>query len=270
MELSQVEYKLTSAINKNISYELSALVDADSLFYGVFDYTKTLVWAGRVRLSETNQLKQELLDHGIKIRKVKIGILNSQHTIIPNDEFNTDTIQDIVTHVNYIDQPDQYIFRNEYSVQHKLRVLYAVEKEVIKTLNAAFDNCQLIHVNFAQIESITEAETSQDHQVRLCFYESTFCLTIVNKEQLLLCNTYDYDRNEDVLYFLGLAFDRLGLDHSTQSVEVGGYIPHDGELLTELEKYFGGIRYATGYIKSKLASTEEHLHLPLYMISKCA
>lgn len=270
MELSHIEYKLTSSINKNIFYELSALVDADSLFYGVFDYNKTLVWAGHTSLSHTDQLKQELLDNEIKIRKVKIGILNSQHTIIPNGEFNTDTIRDIVTHVNHIDQPEQYIYRSEYSVQHKLRVLYAVQKEVIRTLNAAFDNCQLIHVNFAQVESTSNGGVTQDYTVRLCFYESIFCLTIVDKEQLILCNTYDYSRNQDVLYFLGLAFERLGLDPSTQSVEVGGYVTHDGDLLSELKRYFGGIRYATGYIKSKLKSSEEHYHLPLYMISKCA
>lgn len=270
MELNRIEYKLTSSINKNISYELSALVDADSLFYGVFDYSRTLVWAGNTHLSQTDQLKQELLDNDIKIRKVKVGILNSQHTIIPNDEFNTETIKDIVTHVNHIDQPEQYIYRSEYSVEHKLRVLYAVQKDVIKTLNTAFDNCQLIHVNYAQVVSTSDVVATQDCMVRLCFYESRFCLTVVDKEQLILCNTYDYSSNQDVLYFLGLAFERLGLTYSTQSVEVGGYVIHEGDLLSELKRYFGGIRYATGYIKSNLKHSEEHYHLPLYMISKCA
>jgi len=270
LELSHIEYKLTSSINKNISYELSALIDADSLFYGVFDYNKTLVWAGHGSLSETDKLKAELFDNGITIRKVKIGILSSPHTIIPNEEFNTDTIKDLITHVNHIQQPEQYIYRNEYSVQHKLRVLYAVEKDVIRTINSAFDNCQLIHVNFAQVESTKTEGSQEDHIVRLCFYESSFCLSIVHSQQLILCNTYNYSNNQDVLYFLGLAFNRLGLEHRTQAVEVGGYVIHDGELLQELKRYFGGIRYATGYIKSKLESSEEHYHLPLYMISKCA
>ena len=269
MELRDLEYRAPGAFNKNISYELSALIDADSLVYGVFDYNRTLIWAGRGSLSEIDSLKEELINNGITIRKVKVGILSSPHTIIPNDEFNTDTIKDMITHVNHIGQPEQYIYRNDYAVQHKLRVLYAVKKDVVKKLNSSFDNCQLIHVNFAQVESTQSAE-EQNHMVRLCFYEASFCMSIVHKDQLILCNTYRRRDSQDVLYFLGLAFERLGLEHSSQTIEVGGFIMHDGPLLMELKKYFGGIQYATGFIKSKLKQSEKHYHLPLYMISKCA
>ena len=77
MELRDLEYRAHGAINKNISYELSALIDADSLVYGVFDYNRTLIWAGRGSLSEIDSLKEELINNGIKIRKVKVGILSS-------------------------------------------------------------------------------------------------------------------------------------------------------------------------------------------------
>jgi len=269
LELRDLEYKAPGAINKNISYELSALIDADSLVYGVFDYNRTLIWAGRGSLSGIDSLKEELSKNGITIRKVKVGILSSPHTIIPNDEFNTDTIRDMITHVNHIVQPEQYIYRNDYAVEHKLRVLYAVKKEVVKKLNISFENCQLIHVNFAQVES-TETAEGQNHMVRLCFYESSFCMSIVLQDQLILCNTYRRRDSQDVLYFVALAFERLGLDHSSQTIEVGGFVMHNDPLLRELKKYFGGIKYATGYIRSNLKQSDEHYHLPLYMISKCA
>ncbi len=267
MELDLIEYKASASINKDISYELSALINADSLFYGVFDYAKTLIWAANIPLSRIGLLREELSKNDISIRKFKAGYYSTHYTIIPNEEFDSLNSEILFEHVNGLENHNDSILRNEYSEQFGMRLIYKVPKEIVRVVNQAFDNCSMIHANFAQIETMQNQENTA---VRLCFYDSSFDITVISHEKLILSNSFDYKGGQDVLYFLGLTFERLGLDYRVQTIELGGLIQYDGEVVQLLKEYFGSIQYATNYIKSDLDRSEEHFHLPLYMISKCA
>ncbi len=267
MELDLIEYKASATINKDISYELSALINADSLFYGVFDYAKTLIWAARIPLSRISLLREELGKNDINIRKFKAGFYSTAYTIIPNEEYSSADSETLYEHVNHYESPNDYILRSDYSEQFGLRLIYSVPKEVVKLVNQAFDNCSMIHANFAQLETMPSNDESL---VRLCFHDASFDLSVTQNNQLKLSNSFEYETVKDLLYFVGLTFERLGLDHRNQIIELGGLIDYEGEVVQMLKEYFGAVRYGNGYIKSDLERSEEHIHLPLYMISKCA
>ena len=142
-------------------------------------------------------------------------------------------------------------------------------QDIIKDINQAFQTSSLVHINYAQFQTMSFSDSGEP-SIRVCIYDSTFDITVCSASQLILSNTYNYYTHEDVLYFMGLVFDRLNLDHRNQRIEIGGLITYDSDLLHLLREYFGRIEFATGYFGSDLNNELEHIHLPLYMISQCA
>ncbi len=269
MEIDLVEYRSSDSINKDITYELSALINADSLFYGVLDYNGHLVWAAEIALNNINLLKQELLSNNINIRKFKVGIQNQLYTIVPNEEYGSAASKELLLHTNAINDTEEYLIRNDYSEAFGLRYIYALPNHLVKEINGAFDNCSLVHAAHANLEWLPTSSTTTI-QVHMCFYREHFDLTISKSTTLMLSNTFRFSSEQDVLYFLGLAFDRLQLDAVSQEITVGGFIIHDGSMILALRDYFGHVRIATDRIKSDTDHAQKHYHLPLYMISKCA
>lgn len=268
MEIKDIVYRPTESINNDKSYELSALINADSFFYGIFDYGSNLKCA--FGLPQSSSKFSDLVSaQEMGIRKAKIGIVNTLFTLVPDKEFAVKDSFQWLSSACRIDNPEDYIIRNDYSDEYKLRVVYAVPKPLMKDIKESIDNCSLVHFVFSCLDSIPN--TGSKKKVRLIKLDKFIVIVVKDGNQLLLANMYDYQSNMDILYFLSLVFDRLNLDSKEQHIELAGMFSKEDNLIDLLLDYYGNIQLAEGYLKLiyNEAFSEYHF-LPLYCISKCA
>ncbi len=268
MELNNIVYRTSESINQDISYELSALVNADSFFYGLLDYGTKLKAAYGIK---HNDAPFSDMVHGqpYKIRKTKIGIHNNLFTIVPDKEFSVKHSFDWLSQVCQLEHPEDYIIRNDYSDQFKLRVIYAVPKPLMRDIKESVENCSLVHFVFACLDSIPNV--GPQIKVRVVILDTHFVLVVKRGNGLLLANSYDYTSWQDILYFLSLAYDKLGLNRLEDPIELSGMIKSDDTLISLLVDYFGKVQLASNYLNiDQSQSVSEHHFLPLYCISKCA
>ncbi len=267
MELRNWNYRSEEPINKNISFELSALVNADSFVFGVFDHARDLKLADAKSWSELMDTDLDQLVSDVKIRKTKLGVMNSLFSIVPESEFKLSHSSIFLGHVCDLMDAEHHMIRNDYSERFQLRVIYAVEKDVIKKVQESLVSPSLSHFVYACIDSMPD--TSQQ-AVRVVKIGDQAVILVTQGDRLILANQYTIHTDSDILYYLSLIFERLGLDREQQPVEIVGEVEKTGSLYSLLSQYYGELMIPAEPQLISTATIADHVYHPLYYISKCA
>jgi uridine kinase len=263
LELEKLNYQSEGLINKELSYELSALLVADSLFYGVLDYNR------RLRKANFKNLDHSVIgsiESEYTIRKTKVGILSRIFTILPSHEFSSSFAHDFIEHTHLLNNENNYLIRNDYCEKFNLRVVYAVLKEDLDFLQSSFDTPILYHFITTAIENL---DTSRiDNEVRVVLLDGIMIVTVHNGTKLMMANVYDYYDTASFLYFISLTFRQLDLDHAHQLITLSGMIDQPDEMVTTMKRYYGNVQIAEGGILTE-SNMPTHYYHPLYCVSKC-
>lgn len=264
MELEHLDYSSEGTINKDISYELSALLDADSLFYGVLDYSRRLKKAAYLTLDRE---VQDPIEKEYKIRKVKIGILSPIFTLVPAQEFSSSHAADLIQHNHLLPDGVDHLIRNDYCEKFNIRVVYAVTKQDLDFLTTSFEAPSLHHFITACIEDLDVSVTGV--QFRVILLSGKMTIVVHEGEKLLLANTYAYTDTATFLYFVTLVFKQLGLDRLDQLITISGYLSISDEIIATIKKYYAQVQFVDHSVILD-SDVPRHYYHPLYLVSKCA
>lgn len=250
--------------NTDIKYELSALLDADSFFYGLFDYGSKLAFSNNI--DSIDGLAQESWRGQTKLRKTKIGLLNSLIVMIPETEFRAADIAPIVTTTCNLSDTSQYIIRSDRIEKHGLRVCYAVPKELVKTMTNTLDGPILNHYVSTFLDSIT------DTSVNALYIDLSSDLLIIaacRDGKLFFANTYLIKESLDGLYWISSVHKSVFEDdratpifYSGKNIEVSTLLITLGSYYSQLKKMTHSISFDGDPIKGDV------YYYPLYCISQ--
>lgn len=264
MELIDYNYQSEGLINKEISYELSALIDADSLFYGIIDYRKQLKRAVRVGLHNLdNQALTSQIDYSI--RKTKVAFLSNQFCLVPTHEYSNNYGAELLWH-GQKDADSDYILRNDYCEKFDLRVIYSIRRDDIYRFQDSTSPIALHHFVTACLETCDTTNPSK--KVKLMIFDHKLLILVHEGKRLLICNVYDYNEPTTLLYYVSLVYEQMKLDRQSQSVEIAGLLTSKEDTFHLLKKYFGNISFAD-YGLSLDGFQAPHVYHPLYCVSQC-
>lgn len=249
---------------KEIKYELSALLDADSFFYGLFDYGSKLAFSNII--SSINELDKEDWQERVQLRKSKIGLLNNLVVFIPEVEFKSADIPAILSSVCGIPDVSEYIIRADRSEKFDLRICYAVPKSLIKTMTTTLDGPILHHYLSSFLESIGGLEPTGLYM----HYSGEVLIMIALKDgHLAFSNIYKADESLNAFYWLSLAHQSIFEEDKSVPIYYSGRGMRTTSILGTIQSYFPHVNKMTHSIsldETKLSNEVEFY--PLHCISE--
>lgn len=246
-------------------YELSALIDADSFFYGVFDYGQSIQRIGRSTFAhpETASL---LKDSRATIRKFKLALLSPVFTLIPREEYSPEDLGSYLT-ATYPDLPlYQYILRSDHISQLDVRVCYPVEKNQLTALTNRYDSASLTHYVSTLLEYIPR---EKDGIYVLCIEDNAIVIGM-KSGRLHFCNQERLKSYLDTFYTIQNACDLLYEGDNNYTIYIAGAGNKMDELISLLQKYHPHIEPLSPQMTmdGEIVTDSNYL-FPLYTISKC-
>lgn len=244
--------------------ELSALIDADSSFYASWDEHEHLITAS----SHAGKFSlPALMDtRPMESKKTKVAILNSLFTLVPNAEFDFDSIESYLKFNVSISQEKNLLFRTEQSELWDLRIVYAVSKSLIKEINTLGEQTSLFHLVTAMIDHIRPQQDSK-WSIHNCILNQKTVVLVHREGKLRLANVYMTEEPLSLLYYNSLITHQLRIKKSELSIGLSGMVQNEDAYYKLLHKYFNTIHFESLQDSDFPAS---HRYLPLYCIKKCA
>ena len=121
-----------------------------------------------------------------------------------------------------------------------------------------------------QYSKFNQKETT----VYLNICKKKFIITILNKGKLLLNNTFDYQNNEDFLYYILFCFEQLDLSTEKTKIILHGLITESDEKFKIIYKYIRNVTFGErpkqfNYSKN-IEQTEGQKYFGLFSQVLCA
>ncbi len=250
-----------SDLNTDKYAELSAVIDGDSFFYGLWDESQNLIGTdiNRGIFPFFEQIPSQ-------ITKMQFGVLNNIFSVVPEKIFDPSLAELFVSHANGVAKIDQHIFRSDYVTRFNVRVVYAVRSLVIKQLNNRFSKPSCVHLTTAFLESLVTL--TFDYKIHLMLHNEKALLCLTKGEELLLVNVFPVLQPSDLLYFTSLICQRFELAQAKIPIQVSGMVNEGDEQLVTLGTYFGNIRLRELPIQGPVKNA--HCDHALYSVRKCA
>lgn len=233
---------------------LSLLIDNELFMYAIFtqNYSE-LVELCHVSKNETGHLhnntdKTKFLINNYrladkKFENVNIAILNSDFTILPESFAIKEHSKEILEFSSGSN------FKNSFN--HKFNNLsfnYFIEGELIHFLEKIFKNATIRHAGGLSINLLFNNYSLQKCDLLLNFNEGVFELLAKENNNLLYYNVFNYETNEDVMYFLLFMMEQFNLDPKKITLLIAGQMEAESDLYKTLKKYIKNIGFAVNNI----------------------
>lgn len=254
--------------NSGKSCELSALLYADSFFYGLMDYGQLLLKTGVQKSAELSTILSDNLDY--KIRRTRLAVMDNNFVIFPEGSYTSENIGTAFYHSHGF-TVERYLFRSDSMDDLGLKVVYAIDKEKVKWINQTFDSPSLIHFTTAMLSNVKLKEGDAASRLHVCLVGSQLSLVLIVDNNLKWCNTYDCGNVKAFLYYIGLVSEIFLLPTNELELYLSGWLDKDHLYVKELNKYFSLLKFQDQGINFYGVNTDNHQYYhPLVAISKCA
>lgn len=254
---------------QNKSYELSAVIDADSFFYVLSDYGDKYIHHGKASMAELS-VDKLVPNERVSIRRTKLGIANDLFTIVPATDYHGSKKEAYVRHAAALDPSVTYIFASDYHAQARAYICYAMPQSVVQTCQQTFDQPVFAHIIAAVMDRACQA-TEKSSSIYLCKVASQTLMLFVDEGVFKLGRVIKADGPLNILYFTSLVTEIYQLDPALINIELSGAIDPGDRINALLQKYFANVNFSEIPIHLQM-DNPSHIaaYLPIYSVSKCA
>ena len=153
--------------------------------------------------------------------------------------------------------------------------IFDIPQNLSEYLSAKFPKVSVKHNLFPLVEgALKRNRTHADRwQVHLNFFRDNFEMVVVNGPNLILCNTFYYKTERDILYHVLFTFDQLKLSPEHTELILYGQMPQVSPVYHLFKKYVKHTSFArldTTYQYSyTFSQLPEHYFYSLLSVYKC-
>jgi len=161
---------------------------------------------------------------------------NAHYTLVPNDLFDEDHVQDLLSFNTESDSPN--VDWNNDPV-NKAKIIFERDIHSEQYLDRVLPGLQLKHGVHALLSYCRHFKRSESFSVLLQNGEK-YTLAIFKGNQSLYVNTIDAKHKEDVIYFLLYAFKTIGVD-TNKNLYLLSSAADNHELESRLKEYLPSV-----------------------------
>ncbi len=190
---------------KNLTY--SAILSRDSLSYAVINNKNSVIDHGNVKVKDI-LLPKEHAPNGIW-EKIQIALNNPIYTFVSQDQYDTRHVQSMLSFSNHIADIEKYQICSELIEKHNIWLVYAIPKEMIKSLRRYLDNFYLTHYQRCFLSCLKSA--NKKPVIKGSLISGHLNLALLLSGKLVISNTYPAFNESEFYYFISLLFDQYKL-----------------------------------------------------------
>lgn len=240
---------------------LSLFIGSSTFMYSVFlESSKRVIELCHVELNSGFDVKQTLKDrvsfliqnhllHQQKFEKVFISILNSSFTLLPNAFASELDLKSLLQFSG-----GDALARKPFQQQIKdIAFCFSVELELLNYLEKTFANANIRHAGAINIQLLFSEHSFSNCNLFLNISDKQLEIAAKEKNDLLFYNVFDYESDEDALYYLLFAMEQFNLNPLHVTISIAAQRPVDEALMLNIKKYVKQVNFVTSNPSVKLS-----------------
>lgn len=233
------------------SFGLSLFIAQDSFMYAIFSADfKKLVELCEVHINGSNlpsfNLKEHIAflvnNHQLLTRrfaKVYVSMVSREFTLIPKAYAGSTENKSLLTFVTGSDDKAtllQHSFANT-------TFCFAPEQQTLQFLEKNFTNANIRHSGAVTLSLLFGQHSLKISNLFLVINSSSVEIAARKNNELLFYNLFNYENNEDILYYLLFMMEQFGLSPLDVNLSIASQRKADDELFKTLKKYIKQVNF---------------------------
>ncbi|MDX2171560.1 MAG: DUF3822 family protein [Bacteroidota bacterium] len=202
--------------------------------------------------------------------KVYINILNTHFTLIPNAFKNENSNTELLQFGTGLMKPNHTI---EKPINN-LTFCYTVEHELKHFLEKTFPIAIINHSGVISLSLFNSLPSINNFDIFISINFGFVEISIKQNNDLHFYNVFNYQSNEDIIYYLLFTVEQLNLNPLTIKVAIAGQIETTDHLIISLKKYIKHINFiineASIFSSNELKSIPNHFYFSVLNQHLCA
>jgi hypothetical protein len=174
-----------------------------------------------------------------EFRQVFAGLISTEYTLIPEALYRKD--DEIVYFKKNFTESFRYNIHCQKNQQNHLYIAYGTEPELEAELSHLFQDPQIWHHSQALLAGFT-GQSSTDKDVWLQVHRETMDIIVSENRKLLLMNSFQWQTNEDVLYYILFVCEQVGVNTEKCTLTITGEIIEGSALYILLYNHFQNVK----------------------------
>lgn len=175
---------------------------------------------------------------------VKLAFLGPKSVLVPNQLFDKNALEGYLK-MNCELSPSEGLYYFKHNTGKMVNV-FAANKKIVGWFKEQYpnQNLHLIHHNSALIEGVPrQLDSSKQKTMSLFISIDSVEILVHENDKLLYCNQFDYKTPEELLNYVMVVTDQLGLDANVNKTQLWGHINNQSEYFKILYKYIRNISF---------------------------
>lgn len=209
--------------------------------------------------TNTELLAAGLKQSGIQLKsylKTYINFNSKHFTIVPAAFFNELKAREILE-FNCGPVGNDLVLVDD--INSDIKLIYSIEEGLKSTIDKLFPNHHLKHTATVLSRLLLQSDELQNENILMFIDHHAVYIVAKKGYQLLLCNQYQAQSDEDILYYLLFVLEQFQFNPLDVKISIAGNIEAEHSLIKTLKKYIKQIRFVNG---SKLLKRQEIHSLP--------
>ncbi|WP_299669044.1 DUF3822 family protein [uncultured Polaribacter sp.] len=166
---------------------------------------------------------------------------NNLSTLVPNHFFNENELASYLS-LNIKTLATDFIAFDEIAVLNAKNI-YVPYMNINNYLFQNFGEFEYKHHSSVLIEKLLKTNKFQEKTMYVNVSKESLDIVVLEKEHLLLSNTFSYDSKEDFLYYILFVAEQLSLDNNEFSLYFIGEITIDSEIYKITYQYIKNVYF---------------------------
>jgi len=243
-------YAISTADFKNIT-ELCH-VEITHLANKAFDITDKISY-----------LTNNYLLHQKKFEKVNVSFFNHEFTMVPQAFVMEEDMKPLLKFATGTEEVKR-------SLRHNLRNInfcFTIEQELISYFEKTFPNVSIRHLGAVSVDLFFGQHSLKNANLYLCIADGYIELAAKQKNELLFYNVFDFENNEDILYYLLFMMEQFELNPLHVRLSIAGERNQSDDLIKNIKKYIKQVEFcvtdASVNLNGDLSSLPKHYYFTL-------
>lgn len=190
--------------------------------------------------------------------------------IMPEQKFSATAAEDYLSLVYGQSNRHDIKYDTLISGSHLVNA-YRVRKSIHELVGHHFLLYKPHHTYSNILDDILTRQQLDDHFLKIQFYSNHFIIAIIKDKKLQLIQSFQYQIESDILYYILSLIKQFGIDTSHSNLEVSGRYDSGTSMHQQFVKMFGRISFDTiqadGLFALALASYPAHYFAPFYKLA---
>ena len=262
---------------KSEDCNLSILLSENGLVFSILrNDLKKFIVLGDYKLESDQADKAQLFSFKEQLKgefqEYAIGYQTPKYGLVPLTLFKPEELSTYAKFQFVLDDGEQLAY-NELSAQG-LVIIYAISSKIKRLLEEHFHGILYRHAAYFGITYYTALYKNQPGEhIHLNVWGQTAEFYVIMNGQLQLCTQFNFESNEDLLYFTLNVYEQLGLNPEKVPLKASGEMDKDLESWQLLEKYVrfvelekppAGVQYS-----HEFQSIAEHRYNRIFQAAAC-